>query len=69
MIISILQNGKKTIDVFGITPTVRNGIGRKMTVIPYHALNKYFSKLIRAGLRVSICDQPEELKIHAKIAK
>ena len=49
----------------GITLTVRNSTGRKMAGFPYHALDTYLPKLIRAGHRVAICDQLEEPKVRS----
>ena len=34
---------------------------------PHHALDTYLPKLIRAGLRVAICDQLEAPKAKAKV--
>ena len=31
-----------------------------MAGIPYHAMEAYVGKLLRAGLRVALCDQVEE---------
>lgn len=36
---------------------------------PHHALDTYLPKLIRAGLRVAICDQLEAPKGHAKVSE
>lgn len=63
------EDAKKAADVLGITLTVRNSIGRKMAGFPYHALDTYLPKLIRAGHRVAICDQLEEPKGHAKVSE
>ena len=47
--------------ILGITLTRRsNGNGQKdtpMAGFPYHALDTYLPKLIRAGLRIAICDE------------
>lgn len=51
--------------ILGITLTRRNdstGI-TKMAGFPYHALDTYLPKLIRAGKRIAICDQLEDPKI------
>jgi len=48
-------------EVLGITLTkCKNGIS--MAGFPFHALDTYLPKLIRAGKRVAICDQIEEPK-------
>ena len=59
--------------VLGITLTHRNnGAGAKgdaMAGFPHHALDTYLPKLIRAGMRVAICDQLEDPKTTQKLAK
>ena len=63
------EDAVKAAEVLGITLTVRNSTGRKMAGFPYHAHDTYLPKLIRAGLRVAICDQLEEPKGHAKVSE
>ena len=54
--------------ILGITLTRRNNAGSKqqssteMAGFPYHALDTYLPKLVRAGKRVAICDQLEDPK-------
>ena len=52
--------------ILGITLTKRNNGGSgdvtEMAGFPYHALDTYLPKLIRAGRRVAICDQLEDPK-------
>ena len=61
--------------VLGITLTRRSngGSGTKaaaeMAGFPYHALDTYLPKLIRAGMRVAICDQLEDPKLTKKLVK
>ena len=59
--------------VLGITLTHRNnGAGAKgdaMAGFPHHALDTYLPKLIRAGMRVAICDQLEDPKLTKKLVK
>lgn len=59
--------------VLGITLTHRNnkGVGQaiEMAGFPYHALDAYLPKLIRAGYRVAICDQLEDPKLAKKLVK
>lgn len=45
--------------VLGITLNVNTADKVKMAGFPYHALDVYLPKLIRAGQRVAICDQLE----------
>lgn len=52
------QNAAK---VLGITVTYSENYGA-LTGFPYHALDTYLPKLIRAGHRVAICDQLEAPK-------
>ena len=59
--------------VLGITLTRRNNKGKTATTemagFPYHALDSYLPKLIRAGYRVAICDQLEDPKLAKKLVK
>lgn len=62
------EDAQKASEVLGITLTERNGEdGYYLAGFPYHALDTYLPKLIRAGLRVAICDdisEPAKLKKH-----
>ena len=54
----------KTIsDVLGITltRTSRKDITAQMAGFPHHALDSYLPRLVRAGKRVAICDEPLKL--------
>ena len=59
--------------ILGITLTKRNnGAGMKgdeMAGFPHHALDTYLPKLVRAGMRVAICDQLEDPKLTKKLVK
>ena len=59
--------------ILGITLTRRNNGGSagatEMAGFPYHALDTYLPKLIRAGKRVAICDQLEDPKLTKKLVK
>ena len=46
--------------ILGATLTQRNG--QPMCGIPYHAVNAYLAKLIRAGKTAALCDQVEDPK-------
>ncbi len=59
-------------EVLGITLTRRaNGAANSVELagFPHHALDTYLPKLVRAGLRVAICDQLEDPKLTKKIVK
>ena len=61
-------------EILGITLTKRsNGKGASATLemagFPFHALDNYLPKLIRAGRRVAICDQLEDPKLTKKLVK
>ena len=59
-------------EILGITLTKRaNGKGKtiEMAGFPYHALDTYLPKLVRAGKRVAICDQLEDPKTTRKLVK
>ncbi len=59
-------------EVLGITLTRRaNGSASSIELagFPHHALDTYLPKLVRAGMRVAICDQLEDPKLTKKIVK
>src|SRR5215204_5568681 len=58
--------------VLGITLTKRNNGGaadNELAGFPYHALDTYLHKLVKAGYRVAICDQLEDPKAAKGIVK
>ena len=58
--------------ILGITLTRRNNgaaLGTEMAGFPYHALDTYLPRLVRAGLRVAICDQLEDPKTAKGLVK
>ncbi len=59
--------------ILGITLTHRSSVGSQqgtaMAGFPFHALDNYLPKLIRAGKRVAICDQLEDPKLAKKLVK
>ena len=59
--------------ILGITLTrLNNGNnckGSEMAGFPFHALDTYLPKLVRAGKRVAICDQLEDPKLTKKLVK
>lgn len=62
----------KASQVLGITLTRRaNGSASSVELagFPHHALDTYLPKLVRAGLRVAICDQLEDPKLTKTIVK
>ena len=59
---SYMQDAEVCAEVLGITLTRRSGDKVSMAGFPYHALDTYLPKLIRAGHRVAICDQIEDPK-------
>lgn len=54
---SYFDDAKKVSEILGITLTRRKGESMYMVGFPYTALNIYLPKLIRAGLRIAICDE------------
>lgn len=54
-------------DILGITLTAR--AGNPLAGFPYHALDTYLPKLVRAGKRVAICEQLEDPKLTKKLVK
>ena len=58
--------------ILGIILTKRGAGSTSETELagfPYHSLNTYLPKLVRAGCRVAICDQLEDPKLTKKIVK
>ena len=53
--------------ILGITVTQR--AGNPLAGFPYHALDTYLPRLVRAGRRVAICEQLEDPKLAKKIVK
>lgn len=61
----------RTAEVLGIVLTKRNN-GSSHTELagfPHHSLDSYLPKLVRAGLRVAVCDQLEDPKMVKGIVK
>ena len=59
------EDAMKIAEVLGLTLTRQAKTKMDLTGFPYHALDTYLPKLIRAGLRVAICDdisEPVKLK-------
>ena len=59
------EDAKKIAEVLGLTLTRQAKTKMDLAGFPYHALDTYLPKLIRAGLRVAICDdisEPVKLK-------
>ena len=68
------QDAVEASQILGITLTRRNNnkeflTNTEMAGFPYHALDTYLPKLIRAGRRVAICDQLEDPKATKKLVK
>ncbi len=66
------EDAVKASKILAITLTHRNNGGQQSTEMagfPFHALDTYLPKLVRAGLRVAICDQLEDPKMTKKLVK
>jgi len=66
------EDAIKASKILGITLTRRaNGSASyvELAGFPYHALDTYLPKLVRAGQRVAICEQLEDPKLTKKIVK
>ncbi len=62
----------KASEILGITLTRRaNGAAQfvELAGFPFHAIDTYLPKLVRAGQRVAICEQLEDPKLTKKIVK
>lgn len=66
------DDAKKAAKILGIVLTKRGAGSEGETALagfPHHSLNTYLPKLVKAGLRVAICDQLEDPKLTKKIVK
>ncbi len=67
------EDAVKAAKILNITLTKRNNgnsaTATEMAGFPYHALDTYLPKLVRAGLRVAICDQLEDPKLTKTLVK
>lgn len=66
------EDARKTADILGIILTKRaNGSASYIDLagFPYHALETYIPKLVRAGERVAICDQLEDPQTAKTVVK
>jgi len=66
------KDAVRTSEILGITLTKRaNGSASYIDLagFPFHALDNYLPKLVRAGQRVAICEQLEDPKLTKKIVK
>jgi DNA mismatch repair protein MutS len=66
------DDAKKAAEVLGITLTKRGAGSVTETALagfPHHSLNTYLPKLVKAGMRVAICDQLEDPKKTKTIVK
>ena len=66
------EDAVRAAEVLGITLTRRSSVTAgdiAMAGFPYHAIDTYLPKLVRAGIRVAICDQLEDPKLTKKLVK
>lgn len=65
------EDAIKASKILGIVLTARNNGDSKIELagFPYHSLDTYLPKLVRAGERVAICDQLEDPKLAKGIVK
>jgi len=66
------EDAKKAAKVLGIILTKRGAGSETETALagfPHHSLNTYLPKLVKAGMRVAICDQLEDPKMTKTIVK
>jgi DNA mismatch repair protein MutS len=66
------EDAKQVANILGIVLT-KKSIGNNATTelagFPYHSMDSYLPKLVRAGHRVAICDQLEDPKVAKKLVK
>ena len=66
------EDAVKSSEILGIVLTKRNkgaAATEAMAGFPYHALDTYLPKLVRAGLKVAICEQLEDPSLTKKLVK
>lgn len=66
------EDAKKAAKILGIILTKRGAGSESETALagfPHHSLNTYLPKLVKAGMRVAICDQLEDPKMTKTIVK
>lgn len=66
------EDAKKAAQILGIVLTKRGAGSDSETALagfPHHSVNTYLPKLVKAGLRVAICDQLEDPKMTKTIVK
>ena len=65
------DDAKTASEVLGITltRTSRKDITAQMAGFPHHALDSYLPRLVRAGKRVAICDEPTKVAEKVEPAK
>lgn len=66
------EDAVRTAQILGITLTKRGAGSSSETELagfPHHSINVYLPKLVKAGLRVAICDQLEDPKMTKTLVK
>ena len=65
------DDAERAASVLGITLTSRNNGGSDVALagFPYHSLEVYLPKLVRAGFRVAICEQLEKPSKERKVVR
>jgi len=65
------EDAERSASVLGITLTSRNNGGSDVALagFPYHSLEVYLPKLVRAGFRVAVCEQLEKPSKERKIVR
>jgi DNA mismatch repair protein MutS len=66
------EDAVRAAKILGITLTKRGAGSETETALagfPHHSINTYLPKLVKAGLRVAICDQLEDPKMTKNIVK
>ena len=65
------EDAVKAAEILGIVLTSRNNGGSDVELagFPFHSLDVYLPKLVRAGYRVAICEQLEKPSKEKKIVK
>lgn len=55
------EDARRAAPILGVAETRRAGV--PMCGVPYHALDGYLAKVVRAGLKAAVCEQTEDPKL------
>ena len=63
------EDAETAANILGITLTRSRIDGTRLAGFPYHALDTYLPRLVRAGNRIAICEQLEDPNLTKRLVK